>query len=57
LFDARLGHIDGAGNTGPYLMQLVEAKTVAQSEPESKQSEEKQDETETAKEEKPIEAS
>lgn len=41
LFDAKLGQIDGAGNTGPYLIQLVEAKPVAQSEPEGKKSEEK----------------
>ncbi len=34
LFDARLGQIDGAGNTGSYLVQLVEAKTVASSEPD-----------------------
>ena len=28
LFDAKLGQIDGAGNTGSYLIQLVEAKPV-----------------------------
>jgi len=28
LFDAKLGQIDGAGNTGSYLIQLVEAKSV-----------------------------
>lgn len=32
LFEARLGHVDGAGNTGTYLVQLVEGKVVAQSE-------------------------
>lgn len=34
LFDAKLGPIDGAGNVGSYLIQLVEAKTVAQGKPE-----------------------
>jgi vacuolar protein sorting-associated protein 54 len=28
LFDSRLRQIDGAGNTGTYLIQLVEGKTV-----------------------------
>ncbi|KAF2733367.1 Vps54-domain-containing protein [Polyplosphaeria fusca] len=28
LFDSKLGQIDGAGNTGAYLIQLVEAKAV-----------------------------
>ncbi|KAF2646755.1 Vps54-domain-containing protein [Massarina eburnea CBS 473.64] len=45
LFDAKLSQIDGAGNTGQYLIQLVEAKTVA-SEPEAKQSEKKHIEAE-----------
>ena len=43
LFDARLKHIDGAGNTGTYLTQLVEGKAVAQPEPESKTPEESTD--------------
>ncbi|KAF2111228.1 Vps54-like protein-domain-containing protein [Lophiotrema nucula] len=30
LFDTKLGQIDGAGNTGSYLIQLVEAKTVVE---------------------------
>ena len=30
LFDAKLGPIDGAGNVGTYLIQLVEGKQVAQ---------------------------
>ncbi|KAJ4293571.1 hypothetical protein N0V90_008854 [Kalmusia sp. IMI 367209] len=51
LFDAKLKHIDGAGNTGTYLTQLVEAKVVAQAEPESKKSEEKKDVTEPEKNE------
>jgi vacuolar protein sorting-associated protein 54 len=29
LFDAKLGPLDGAGNVGTYLIQLVEGKTVA----------------------------
>ncbi|PSN74779.1 Vps54-domain-containing protein [Corynespora cassiicola Philippines] len=36
LFDAKLGQLDGAGNTGTYLMQLVEGKTVAEAVPEAK---------------------
>lgn len=36
LFDAKLGQLDGAGNTGTYLMQLVEGKTVAEVVPEAK---------------------
>lgn len=34
LFQARLGQIDGAGNTGTHLIQLVEAKKIAAPEPE-----------------------
>ena len=45
LFDARLKHIDGAGNTGTYLTQLVEGKPVAQSEPEVKTTPEPTDKT------------
>ena len=41
LLDARLKHIDGAGNTGTYLIQLVEGKAVAQSEPPVGKSEDK----------------
>ncbi|KAF2279903.1 Vps54-domain-containing protein [Westerdykella ornata] len=37
LFKTRLNHIDGVGNTGSYLMQLVESKTVAVSAPEKEQ--------------------
>ncbi|KAF2865732.1 Vps54-like protein-domain-containing protein [Massariosphaeria phaeospora] len=48
LFDARLGQIDGAGNTGPYVIQLVEAKTIAQSAAEGKKSEEKDSEGKAA---------
>jgi vacuolar protein sorting-associated protein 54 len=49
LFDAKLGQIDGAGNTGTYLIHLVEAKVVvAQTEGENKKSEEKK-EAESAK--------
>jgi vacuolar protein sorting-associated protein 54 len=52
LFDAKLGQIDGAGNTGMYLVQLVEAKAVvAPSEPESKKSEEKKMDKDAKKEE------
>ena len=40
LFDAKLGQINGAGNTGTYLIQLVEGKVVARSEPEAKKAEE-----------------
>ncbi|CAI6299345.1 unnamed protein product [Periconia digitata] len=45
LFDAKLGHIDGAGNTGGHLIQLVEAKVVTTPEPGGNKSEEKADET------------
>ncbi|KAF2125564.1 Vps54-domain-containing protein [Dothidotthia symphoricarpi CBS 119687] len=34
LFDAKLGPIDGAGNVGAYLIQLVEGRTVAQPQPQ-----------------------
>lgn len=40
LFDAKLGQINGAGNTGAYLIQLVEGKVVARSDPEAKKAEE-----------------
>ncbi|PVH95175.1 Vps54-domain-containing protein [Periconia macrospinosa] len=53
LFEARLGHIDGAGNTGTYLIQLVEAKAVTTPEAGGNDSgEKKADETATG-EEKP----
>ncbi|KAF2675682.1 Vps54-domain-containing protein [Lentithecium fluviatile CBS 122367] len=57
LFDAKLGQIDGAGNTGLYLTQLVEAKVVAQIAPEKKTNEGKKDAEGTEqKKEKPAEA-
>ncbi|KAF2467935.1 Vps54-domain-containing protein [Lindgomyces ingoldianus] len=40
LFNSRLGQIDGAGNTGTYLIQLVEAKTPPRPTPETSQPEE-----------------
>lgn len=52
LFNSRLGQIDGAGNTGSYLIQLVEAKTIAQapqSAPEEKEKDEPALPAETAK--------
>ncbi|KAK7188964.1 GARP complex component [Paraphaeosphaeria sporulosa] len=51
LFDAKLGQIDGAGNTGTYLIQLVEGKVVAPTEPEANKAEEtKKEEPETVPE-------
>ena len=44
LFDAKLGHVDGAGNTGTYLIQLVEGKVVAQNESKGKKSDGANDE-------------
>lgn len=45
LLDAKLGPIDGAGNVGTYLIQLVEGKQVVQpkAEPETKPSLEKKE--------------
>jgi len=55
LFNAKLGHIDGAGNTGTYLIQLVESRVVAQNEPQEKKRDEKKgDDDMTKGEEKPV---
>jgi vacuolar protein sorting-associated protein 54 len=58
LFDAKLGQIDGAGNTGAYLIQLAEAKTVVdQGQQEKVKSEDKSQDASTKKEdEKPAPA-
>jgi vacuolar protein sorting-associated protein 54 len=57
LFDTKLGQIDGAGNTGSYLIQLIEAKAVVvQRESEEKSREEKTtDASAKTEEEKPAE--
>ncbi|KAF1969747.1 Vps54-domain-containing protein [Bimuria novae-zelandiae CBS 107.79] len=49
LFSAKLGHIDGAGNTGTYLIQLVEGKAIVQIEPDGKKIEEKAEKADDAK--------
>ncbi|KAF1962449.1 Vps54-domain-containing protein [Byssothecium circinans] len=56
LFDTTLGQIDGAGNTGTYLIQLVEAKSVASTGPVEKKSEEKKPEAYETKEETTADA-
>ncbi|CAO2647424.1 Nn.00g083460.m01.CDS01 [Neocucurbitaria sp. VM-36] len=53
LFDAKLGPLDGAGNVGTYLIQLVEGKQVAQpkaeAEPETKSEKKEAVDAETEK--------